>query len=101
MTTPSDGKQHARSRSGAGPCPVIQWDSPAARTLSPSRRILLVNPLILKNGKHHHFLTDWTGSEYPSSLLLPSMEFLYLHAVLAREGSRVDFLDASAKHGEC
>ena len=67
-------------------------------SVTPAERVLLLNPLIIKNGHHHHFLSDWTGSEYPSSLLPPPMEFLYLHAVLSRAGVKVEFLDASARH---
>ena len=68
------------------------------RTNTHLRRVLLLNPLVIKNGRKHHFLTDWTGSEYPSSLLPPPMEFLYMHAALRRAGAEVDFLDASARH---
>ena len=78
--------------------PAVLWDSAAARTVALSGRVLLLNPLILKNGGHRHFLTDWTGSEYPSSLILPPMEFLSMHALLTRAGANVDFLDASAGH---
>jgi radical SAM superfamily enzyme YgiQ (UPF0313 family) len=88
-----------RARVDAAPAGRLSvvWDSKAVGEVAPSRRVLLVNPLVFKNGKAHHFLTDWTGSEYPSSVLPAPMEFLYLHAVLSRAGINVEFLDASAR----
>jgi len=76
----------------------LRWNSNASRTIEPFDSVLLLQPLIVKGRRHHHFLSDWTGSEYPSSLLLPPMEFLHIYAVLEREGKKVDFLDASARH---
>ncbi len=91
MNSPA-GEQlaHERGRS-------IVWESTKTKCIAPSTKVLLLNPLIIKKGRKHHFLTDWTGSEYPSSLLSPPMEFLYMHAALRRIGVRVDFCDASAR----
>ena len=86
-----------RDRMDSSSCLSVVPNSSEKKTVKSFKKVLLVNPHIIKHGKRHHFLTDWTGSEYPSSLLPPSMEFLYIHAVLDRVGVKADFLDASAR----
>lgn len=96
MTNPIDNAA-AGERLATRRLRSTDWDAPPVLTLRAASRVALLNPLVVKNGRRHHFLTDWTGSEYPSSVLLPSMEFLWTHAVLERAGIEVANVDASAR----
>lgn len=61
-------------------------------------RVVLLNPLAVINGKHVHFLRDWSGGAVLGSVVYPPLDQAYVASYLRSKGISTEIIDASLLH---
>jgi radical SAM superfamily enzyme YgiQ (UPF0313 family) len=59
----------------------------------------LLDPLFLgRDGRHSHYIRDWTGSRLPADVCLPPLELMYAAAYLRERGHEAVIVEANIRH---